>query len=115
LFARSDRNVVLTMYAEGWRQRIELNAAVEAFREARSKPHVDPIVTVALRSDGSVEGITFDRPSGSAELDEAIRRIVIVLAPYGAFPPDLASEYDVIEIRRVWTFETALRLFAGGR
>ncbi|MGZ3259704.1 MAG: TonB C-terminal domain-containing protein, partial [Croceibacterium sp.] len=115
LFARTDRNVVLTMYAEGWRQRIELNAALDAFKEAKGKPHVDPVVTVALRSDGSVEGIRFDRPSGAAEIDEAIRRIVQALAPYGAFPPDLANEYDVIEIRRVWTFDTALRLFAGGR
>ena len=73
------------------------------------------MVTVALRSDGSVESIKFDRPSGVAEFDDAIRRIVQALAPYGAFPPDLASEYDVIEIRRVWTFDIALRLFAGGR
>ncbi len=113
--ARTDRNLVLTMYAEGWRQRIELNAAVDAFVQAKSKPHSDPIVTVALRSDGSVENVVFDRSSGLPEVDDAIRRAVHALAPYGAFPPDLANDYDVIEIRRVWTFETALRLFAGGR
>jgi len=48
-------------------------------------------------------------------IDEAVRLIVQKLAPYSAFPPDVAREYDVIEIRRVWTFETAVRLFAGGR
>ena len=115
LVARTDRNVVLTMYAEGWRQRVELNAAVETLNLAKSKSHVDPVVTVALRSDGSVEGVVFDRTSGVPEIDDAIRRIVLALAPYGTFPPDLANDYDVIEIRRVWTFETALRLFAGGR
>jgi TonB family protein len=102
------------MYAETWRQRVELNAPIEGLRAAPAK-QADPIVTVAVRSDGTVEGVRFDRSSGSPEIDEAIRRIVATLAPYGAFPPDLASEYDVIEIRRVWTFETALRLFAGGR
>ena len=103
------------MYAESWRQKIELNAAVEALDRAKSKAHADPVVTVAVRSDGSVENVTFDRTSGVPEIDEAIRRIVLALAPYGAFPPDLANDYDVIEIRRVWTFETAVRLFSGGR
>jgi hypothetical protein len=115
LIARTSRNLVLTMYAEGWRQRIELNAAVEALNRAKSAPHADPVVTVALRSDGSIESIVFDRASGVPDIDDAIRRIVVALAPYAAFPPDLANDYDVIEIRRVWTFETALRLFAGGR
>jgi hypothetical protein len=115
LVARTNRNLVLTMYAEGWRQRIELNAALEALNIAKSAAHVDPVVTVGVRSDGSIESIVFDRTSGVVEIDDAIRRIVVALAPYAAFPPDLANDYDVIEIRRVWTFETALRLFAGGR
>jgi TonB family protein len=103
------------MYAESWRQRIELSAAVEALNSVKSRPHTDPVVTVALRSDGSVEGVVFDRSSGVPEIDDAIRRIVQAMAPYGAFPPDLAADFDVIEIRRVWTFDIALKLFAGGR
>jgi hypothetical protein len=31
-------------------------------------------------------------------------------APFGAFPPALARQYDVIEIRRTWVFDTAIRL-----
>jgi hypothetical protein len=30
--------------------------------------------------------------------------------PYEAFPPALAREYDVVEIRRTWHFDTAIRL-----
>jgi len=103
------------MFAEGWRQKIEANAPPDLVREAKKQPYVDPIVTVALRSDGSVEGVTFNRSSGVAEVDEAIRRAVQGMAPYSAFPPDLAREYDVVEIRRVWTLDMAVRLFAGGR
>ena len=103
------------MYAEGWRQRIEMNATLDQLREAKTQPYVDPVVTVALRSDGSVETVTFNRSSGVPAIDEALRHIVQKLAPYSAFPPDVAREYDVIEIRRVWTFDTAIRLFAGGR
>ena len=80
-------------------------------REAAKQPHNDPLVTVAIRSDGSVESVTIVQSSGVAALDEAIRRAVDSQKPYQAFPPGLASEYDVIEIRRTWYFDTAIRLY----
>jgi hypothetical protein len=30
--------------------------------------------------------------------------------PYQAFSPELAREFDVIEIRRTWYFDVAVRL-----
>jgi outer membrane biosynthesis protein TonB len=55
--------------------------------------------------------VTFVVSSGVAEIDDAIRRIVQSQAPYRAFPPELVREYDVIEIRRSWYFDMAVRLF----
>ena len=52
---------------------------------------------------------------GMRVADDAIRQIVLSLGPYPAFPADVAREYDVVEIRRTWTFDLAVRLFAGGR
>jgi hypothetical protein len=43
-------------------------------------------------------------------VDEAVRRIVQVNARYSAFPPNIAARYDVIEIRRVWSFDEVLKL-----
>jgi len=83
---------------------------IEMVREIASQPHADPLVTVAVRSDGSVETITFIRSSGVVGIDEAIRRVIESQNPYQAFPPNLAREYDVIEIRRTWHFDTAIRL-----
>jgi len=68
-------------------------------------------VTVAIRSDGSVESVTFVISSGVLEIDEAIRRIVQSQVPYAPFPPGLAREYDVIDLRRTWYFDTAVRLY----
>jgi len=68
------------------------------------------MVTVAIRRDGSVESVTFVVSSGRPEIDEAIRRIVQGLAPYQAFPPALARDFDVVEIRRTWSFDMAVRL-----
>ena len=80
-------------------------------REAAKQPHADPLVTVAIRSDGSVESVTFVQSSGVAAIDEAIRRIVDSQTPYQVFPPGLAREFDVIEIRRTWYFDMAIRLY----
>ena len=116
LLGRNDRDVVLMMYAEGWRQRVEMNTSIDVLQKAaRDQSHVDPVVTVSLRSDGSVEAVTVNRSSGIAEVDETVRRIVEKLAPFSEFPPDMAREYDVVDIKRVWTFDTALRLFSAGR
>ena len=82
----------------------------EMVREAAKQPHTDPLVSVAIRSDGSVESVTFVQSSGVPAIDEAIRRIVESQAPYQAFPPGLAREFDVIEIRRTWHFDMAIRL-----
>jgi TonB family protein len=103
------------MYAEGWRQRIELNARLDALKAYKKGSYENPVVTVALRRDGSVEGVVINRSSGVPEIDSAVQQIVQSLSPFAPFPPDVAQDYDVIEIRRVWTFDAAVRLFAGGR
>jgi len=84
---------------------------IDMVREAAKQPHTDPLVNVAVRSDGSVESITILHSSGVPALDEAIRRVVQSQTPFPAFQPALARDYDVIEIRRTWHFDIAIRLF----
>jgi hypothetical protein len=110
LFGRADSNQEIILYAEAWARKIQFNIAIDTVREIANQPHTDPLVTVAVRSNGSVETITFIRSSGVVGVDEAIRRIIESQTPYQAFPPNLAREYDVIEIRRSWHFDTAIRL-----
>jgi hypothetical protein len=111
LFGRTHPNVELIRYAEAWAQRFQFNTEVETIHEVAKRPHRDPLVTVAIRSDGSVESVTFELPSGVVEVDDAIRQIVERQKPYVAFPHALAREYDVVEIRRTWHFDTAIRLY----
>jgi TonB family protein len=112
---RTDRDIAVTMYAEGFRQKIETGAKLDALQGVAPGSYENPLVTVALRRDGSVEGVTIDRSSGNAQVDDAVRRIVMSLGPYARFPSGMTQDYDVVEIRRVWTFDVAVRLFAGGR
>ena len=101
----------MVLYAEAWARKIQLNPTLDLVRDALRQPYTDPLVTVAVRSDGSVESVTFVRSSGVPALDEAIRRVVQSQENYQAFSPALAREYDVIEIRRTWHFDSAIRLY----
>jgi TolA protein len=105
-----ERDVSLKMYVESWRQKIERNASVNFPRNWVDEQKKDPLVSVAVRSDGTVEEVTIVVSSGRADMDEAVRRIVRVNARYSAFPPDIAKKYDVIDIRRVWRFDETLKL-----
>jgi TonB family protein len=79
-------------------------------RDVIKQAHNSPAVTIAVRSDGTVEKVSFVTSSGVPAIDEAIRKIIASQAPYGAFPPSLARQYDVIEVRRTWVFDIAVRL-----
>jgi hypothetical protein len=111
LWGRTDPNAELIRYAEAWERKIQLNTPVDTVREVAKRLRINPMVTVAIRSDGSVESVTFVLSSGMPEVDEAIRRIVQSHEHYQAFPPALASEVDVIEIRRTWFFDSAVRFY----
>lgn len=111
LFGRTDANAELVLYAEAWARRIQLNQSHDQVRDLVRRPHNQPMVTVAIRADGSVESIRFVTSSGLPELDQAVQRIVEGLAPYPPFPPALAREFDVVEIRRTWHFDAAVRLY----
>lgn len=110
VFGSVERDVGVRLYVEGWRQKIERNGSLNYSRSASDRAQSDPVVTVVVRSDGSVEDITIHISSGRSDLDDAVRRIVRVNSPFAAFPPALAARYDVIEIRRVWRFDATLRL-----
>lgn len=110
LWGRADPNEALVNYAEAWARRIQLNTLPEVIKGiTRAKPS-SPMVTVAVRSDGTIESVTFVVSSGAPDIDEAIRRIVHSHAPYPPFPPELSRDFDVVEIRRTWIFDVAVRL-----
>jgi TonB family protein len=106
----AERDVPLRMYVDSFRQKIERNGALAVSPMAAERVRIDPLVSVAIRSDGSVDEVTIVRSSGNAETDNAVRRIVRLNARYSSFPPNIASRYDVIEIRRVWSFAETLKL-----
>jgi hypothetical protein len=106
----SEQDIGLRMYVESWRLKIERNGSLNYTQSSKEKARGDPVATVVIRSDGSVEGVYINRSSGLPELDESVRRIVQINARYSAFPPELARRYDEIEIRRIWNFDDRLTI-----
>ena len=111
LFGRIDSNGELVKYAEAVSRKIHFNAASDTVFALAKQAHNPPMVTLAIRSDGSVESVTFVASSGVPAIDDAIRRIVQSQALYPPFPPGLTRDYDVLEIRRTWHIDTAIRLY----
>lgn len=110
LLSRADPNADLVAYGEAMSRKIEMNMTFDMVRDVVKQAHQPPVVTVAIRADGSVEKVTFVTSSGVHAIDEAVRKVIDSQAPYPAFPPALARQYDVIEIRRTWIFDMAIRL-----
>jgi TonB family protein len=106
----TERDLPLRFYVDSFRQKIERNGALNRAQLSAQRVRIDPVVSVALRSDGSVEDVLIVRSSGHPELDEAVRRIVRLNERFAAFPPNVAARFDIIEIRRIWVFAEGLKL-----
>ena len=106
----AEQDVPLRMYVDSFRQKVERNGGMAFAPTAPDRGRIEPLVSVAIRSDGSVEEVTIVRSSGHADTDNAVRRIIRLNARYSAFPPNIATRYDVIEIRRIWSFAETLSL-----
>ncbi len=92
-------------YVEDWRSKIERIGNMNYPQQARNQKIYGKLtLTVSIRSDGSVESIEINRPSGQPILDAAAMRIVKLAAPYAVFPPNIKKETDVLSITRTWQF-----------
>lgn len=92
-------------YVEDWRLKVERVGNLNYPEEARRKKiYGSLLLTVHIRSDGSVEKIDIDRSSGSSILDEAAVRIVRLAAPFAPFPENVRRDTDILAITRTWTF-----------
>ena len=95
----------LARYVEDWRMKIERIGNLNYPEAARSlQLYGSLLLTVSIRSDGTVENVEINRSSGQSVLDAAAVKIVEMSAPFAAFPPDIKRDTDVLHITRTWMF-----------
>jgi protein TonB len=101
----------LARYVEDWRAKIERVGNLNYPEAARTlQLYGNLLLTVSIRSDGSVENIEINRSSGQPILDAAAVKIVQMSAPFAAFPPDIRRDTDVLHITRTWMFQRGDKL-----
>lgn len=91
-------------YVEDWRQKVERIGNINYPLAAKGKLYGSLVLTVAIKSDGSLERVELNRTSGHKLLDDAALRIVRLAAPYAGFPDAIRRDTDIIEITRTWSF-----------
>ena len=97
-------------YVEDWRQKVERVGNLNYPEAAKGRHYGSLVLTVVIKSDGSLERVDINRPSGQPILDNAARRIVEMAAPYSPFPANVRQDTDILEITRTWSFTTSDRL-----
>ena len=97
-------------YVENWRQKVERVGTLNYPEAAKGKLYGQLVLTLTIRSDGSVDRIEINRSSGHKVLDDAARRFVMMAGPYAAFPPEIARDTDILEITRSWRFTSSNEL-----
>jgi periplasmic protein TonB len=81
---------------------------------ARGK-YAEVVVTVSVRADGSLEGMTLERTSGDSKIDSAAILLLKRLAPYPRFKGSLKAGFDVLDITTKLVFTPANTLTAETR
>ncbi len=95
-------------YVEDWRLRIERVGNLNYPAAAREQHlYGNLLLTVSIKSDGSVEGVEVNRSSGNRILDAAAVKIVEMSAPFAPFPPDIKRDTDILHVTRTWMFTKA--------
>ena len=93
------------LYVESWRQKVERIGNMNYPEVAKAQKLYGQLrMTVAIKSDGSLESVMIDQPSNHKVLDEAAKRTVELAAPYAVFPDDIKHDADILYITRTWTF-----------
>jgi len=93
-------------YMDAWRAKVERVGNLNYPEQAKRLGIAGSLVLdVAIRPDGSLQGVQVLRPSGQKVLDDAAVRIVELAAPYAALPPDMRADVDILHITRTWKFQ----------
>ena len=102
----STRGTSYAMYYTQWKDKVERIGTLNYPQEARGHLYGDLTLRVTLNPDGTIynDEVEVTRSSGSAVLDRAARRIVLLGAPYGRFSEELRRDYDIFEIFSTFRF-----------
>lgn len=100
------RESKIAPYLDGWRRKVERLGSDNFPQFARlvDVTRGNPVLEVAISSDGTVTSVVVRRPSGSKELDQAAISILKIASPFDPFPAELSEVYDQLRFAYEWQF-----------
>ncbi|MBT8136240.1 MAG: TonB C-terminal domain-containing protein [Gammaproteobacteria bacterium] len=101
----STRESDIAGYLAAWKRKIEQVGTLNfpALHEMSAKAR-NPVLEVAVRSDGHLHDIIVRRSSRVRAVDEAAVQILRLSSPFDPFPIDLQNQYDVLRFVYEWQF-----------
>jgi periplasmic protein TonB len=91
-------------YIEEWRTKIQRIGTLNYPANRAGRLYGNLLVSVEIKSDGTVQSASVVRSSGKKDLDDAALRIIQLASPFAPFPPDIRKDTDILVINRTWSF-----------
>jgi periplasmic protein TonB len=91
------REAAFAAYFALWSDRTE-RLGTEYYPEVAKGKSAEVMVTVSVRSDGSIENIVLEKGSGNRAIDQGALSLLKRLAPYPTFNRKLKQSVDVLDI-----------------
>jgi periplasmic protein TonB len=99
------RASIVAPYLVAWRAKVERIGTLNYPAAARNAGrNANPVIEVAIDSDGRLDQASISRSSGDPELDQAALTILKLASPFDPFPPELAHRYRVLHFVYEWQF-----------
>jgi periplasmic protein TonB len=99
------RASIVAPYLVAWRAKVERIGTLNYPAAARDAgKNANPVIEVAIDSNGRLEQASISRSSGDPELDQAALAILKLASPFDPFPPELAQRYRVLHFVYEWQF-----------
>ncbi|MFT4173805.1 MAG: TonB family protein [Rhodocyclaceae bacterium] len=98
------REYPFAQYIEEWRTRIQRVGTLNYPANRAGRLYGSLMMSVEIKSDGTVLSSSITRSSGKKDLDTQALRIIQLASPFAPFPPAMRRDTDVLVITRTWTF-----------
>lgn len=104
LDANSNQSTVESKYLNAWQRKIE-RVGHSILRKEYSQLDLTQLrLVVSIDSFGNLIETKIIHSSGSLEIDRVAQEIVRLASPFEPFSDEMTSEYEVLQVDRIWKF-----------
>ena len=104
LDANSDQNTIESKYLNAWQRKIERVGHNVLKKEYSQLDLTQLRLVVSIDSLGNLIETKIIDSSGNSEIDKIAKEIVRLASPFEPFSDEMLSEYEVLQVDRIWKF-----------